>query len=102
MYAKLLQSCPILCNPIAHQAPLSKGILQARILEGVHVPSRGSSRLRDQTQVSYICVGRQVLYHYGTWVARGAARANTGKYSSGFRMGQCEEVGRILRMVRKA
>ena len=39
---------------VAHQASLSMGILQARILEWVAVPSsRGSSRARDQTQVSY-------------------------------------------------
>ena len=37
----------------AHQAPLSMGILQARILEWVALPSsRGSSQLRGQTQVS--------------------------------------------------
>ena len=41
------------------------GILQARILEWIAVPSsRGSSQPRDRTQVSYIsCIGRQVLYH---------------------------------------
>ena len=84
-----MQSCVLNCSSpvqffailwtIAHQAPLSKGILQARILEWVVVSSRGSSQLRDQTQVSYpsACIGRQVLYHYATWVARGAARANT-------------------------
>ena len=38
---------------IARQAPLSTGILQARILEWVVMPfSRGSSQPRDQTQVS--------------------------------------------------
>ena len=37
------------------------GILQARILEWVTISfSRGSSRLRDQTQVS--CIDRQILY----------------------------------------
>ena len=37
----------------AHQAPLSMGLLQARILEWVAIPSsRGSSQPRDQTQVS--------------------------------------------------
>ena len=54
------QSCPTLCNPmtIAHQALLSMGILQARILEWVAMPSsRGSSQPRDQTQVSHV-VGR--------------------------------------------
>ena len=38
------------------------GILQARILEGVAMPSsRGSFQPRDQTHIS--CIGRQVLYH---------------------------------------
>ena len=38
---------------VAHQAPLSMGILQARILEWVAMPSnRGSSRPRDQIHVS--------------------------------------------------
>ena len=38
---------------IAHQAPLSMGILQARTLEWVAIPSsKGSSQPRDQTQVS--------------------------------------------------
>ena len=40
---------------VAHQAPLSMGILQARTLEWVAMPSsRGSSRLRDRTQVAHI------------------------------------------------
>ena len=40
---------------VAHQASLSMGILQARILEWVAMPSsRGSSHPRDQTQVSHI------------------------------------------------
>ena len=40
---------------VAHQAPLSMGILQARILEWVAMPSsRASSQPRDQTQVSRI------------------------------------------------
>ena len=54
-HAKLLQLCPALCDlmDIARQAPLSMGILQARILEWVAVPSsRGSSQPRDQTQLS--------------------------------------------------
>ena len=39
---------------VAHQAPLSMGILQARILEWVAMPSsRGSSQPRDGTQVSH-------------------------------------------------
>jgi len=49
------QSCPTLCDPIDCQAPLSVGILQARILEWVVMPSsRRSSQPSDQTQVSHI------------------------------------------------
>ena len=54
----VIQLCLPLCRPpwtVAHQAPLSMGNLQARILEWVVMPSsRGSSQPRDQTQVSYI------------------------------------------------
>ena len=40
---------------VAHQAPISMGIFQARILEWVAMPSsRGSSWPRDGTQVSHI------------------------------------------------
>ena len=40
---------------VTHQTPLSMGILQARILEWVTMPSsRGSSQPRDRTQVSHI------------------------------------------------
>ena len=40
---------------VACQAPVSMGILQARILEWVAIPSsRGSSQSRDQTQVFHI------------------------------------------------
>ena len=40
------------------------GILQARILQWVAIPSsRGYSQLRDQTHVSYMSyIGRQALY----------------------------------------
>ena len=42
----------------AHQATLSLGILQARILECISMPfSRGFSQPRDQIQVSYIAGG---------------------------------------------
>ena len=50
VHVKSLQSCPTLCDPVDCQAPLSMGILQARILEWVAMPfSRGSSQPRDQT-----------------------------------------------------
>ena len=58
--AKLLQSCLTLCNPIDGSPPGSPvpGILQARILEWVAISiSRGSSRPRDQTQVSFLAGG---------------------------------------------
>ena len=54
-HAQLLQSCPTLFATLwtaACQVPLSMRF------------SRGSSRSRDQTWVSYIsCIGRWVLYH---------------------------------------
>ena len=46
---------------VAHQAPLSMGILQAKILEWVAMPfSRGPSQTRDQTQLSHTA-GRLLL-----------------------------------------
>ena len=51
----LSQLCSTLCDPwtVTHQAPLSMGILQVRILEWVAMPSsRGSSQPRDRIQVS--------------------------------------------------
>ena len=63
------KSCPPLCDPMDCSPPGSSvhGILQARILEWVAIPSsRGSSRPRDQTHVSSVsCIGRHVLYHQG-------------------------------------
>ena len=49
-----------LCDPwtVAHQAPLSMGILQSRVLECVAISfSRGSSPPRDQTHVSCTASG---------------------------------------------
>ena len=51
------QWCPTLCNPMDYSPPGSSihGVLQARILEWVTMPSsRGSSWPRDQTRVSCI------------------------------------------------
>ena len=48
---------------VARQAPLSMGILQARILEWVAMPSsRESSQPRDRTQVSHIADGFFTLW----------------------------------------
>ena len=57
MGAKLLQSCPTLCDAMDYSPPISSvhGILQARILAWVAISfSRGSSWPRDQTWVSCI------------------------------------------------
>ena len=51
------QLCPILCDPTDCSPPgfSVHGILQARLLEWVAMPSsRASSQPRDQTQVSHI------------------------------------------------
>ena len=56
-WAQSLHSCLTLCDPrtVAHQAALSMGILQARILEWVAMPSsRGSSWPRDRTCISCV------------------------------------------------
>ena len=55
VYAKSLQLCSTLCDPMDCSPPGSSvhGILQARILEWVAMPSsRGSSRPRDRTCIS--------------------------------------------------
>ena len=67
-YVKSLQLCPTLCDPMDYSLPGSSvcGIFQERILEywTAISSSRGSSRPRDQTRVSYVsCIGRQTLYH---------------------------------------
>ena len=54
------QLCPTLCNPMDCSPPDSSvcGILQARVLEWVAIPSsRGSSQPRDQTWSSCIAGG---------------------------------------------
>ena len=66
-------SCRTLATPwiVAHQAPLSMEILQARVLEGVATPSsRGSFQPRDQTQVSCIAGGL-----FTSWATREAQKA---------------------------
>ena len=57
------QSCPGLGDPVDYSPPSSSvhGILQARELEWIAIPSsRGSSRPRDQACI--FCLGRWVLY----------------------------------------
>ena len=78
MCAKSLQLCSTFCNPTDCSPPGSSvhGILQARTLEWVAMPSfRGSSQPRDQTCSfcsSYI-VGK-FFYHWAT------RRSPKGKY----------------------
>ena len=63
MCVSVTQSCLTLCNPMDCSPPGSSvhGILQARWLEWVSIPfPRGSSRPRDQIQVS--CISRQIVY----------------------------------------
>ena len=64
MRAKSLQSCLILCNTMGCSPPGSSvhGILKARILEWVAMPSsRGSSQPRDR-----LLHCRRILYHWAT------------------------------------
>ena len=65
-YAKSLQSCLTLCDPMDCSPPGSSvhGVLQARMLEWVAMSSsRGSSRPRDRTYVSCLLHCRQVVYY---------------------------------------
>ena len=71
--AKSLQPCLTLCNPTDCSPPRSsvQGLLQARLLEWVAMPSsRGSSQPRDRTHISYVSsISRQVLPTRITWEA---------------------------------
>ena len=71
--SEVTQSCPTLCYLVDCSPSGSSihGILQARILEWVSISfSRGSSRPKDQTQVSYIA-GRPLSYQ--------SSRGNSGE-----------------------
>ena len=66
---------------VAHQAPLSMGFLQARLLEWVAISySRGSSHPRDRALSHVSCISRWVLYHWEAqvlalyWLARELGR----------------------------
>ena len=72
--SEVIQSCLTLCDTMDCSPPGSSvhGIFQARILEWVAIAfSRGYSRSRDQTQVSYIA-GR----HFTFWATREALNHN--------------------------
>ena len=62
--AKLLQSCPIFCDPMDCNPPGSSvyGILQAILKWVAMLSSRGSFQLRDQIHISYVSfIARHVL-----------------------------------------
>ena len=65
-------SCLTLCDPMDYSPPASSvhGILQARIMEWAAVPFSGSSRPRDQTQVS-LFAGR----FFTAWATREATQS---------------------------
>ena len=67
MQAQSLQLCLIVYDAMDCSLPGSSvhGILQARILEWIAIPSsRGSSKPRDQIHISYVSfIGRWVIYH---------------------------------------
>ena len=68
--AKSLRWCLTLCNSMDCSPPASSvyGILKARILEWVAMPSsRGSSPVKNRTQVFYVSyISRQILYCWAT------------------------------------
>ena len=68
--AQSLQLCLTPCDPMDCWPPGSSvcGILQARILEGVAMPSsRESSQPRDRT---HICITGGFFPHLATWEAQ--------------------------------
>ena len=72
IHVKSHKSCPTFWDPVGCSLPGSSvhGILQARILEWVAMPpSRGSSRPRDQTRVSYVLAGELVVSRKGIFSA---------------------------------
>ena len=97
--AKLLQSCPTLCDPMDCSPPGSSvhGILQARILERVAMPSsRGSSQPRDGNHLSYIsCNGGEFFNHYHPLVEKAMA---TRSSTLAWRIPWVEEPGRLQSM----
>ena len=62
----------IACTDCSPPGSSVQGILQARILEWIVMPSsRGSSPPRDQTHVSYVsCIGRGVFTTDAIWEAQ--------------------------------
>ena len=78
--AQLLQSCPTLCDAMDCCLTDSSvhGILQAKILEWVAMPSsRVSSQPRDWSHVSCIsCIAGRFFTHWSTWEISIAVEGN--------------------------
>ena len=69
MHAQSLRSCPTVCNPMGHSPPGSSvhGILQARILESIPMPSsRGSSWLKTEPVSPALQADSLQLSHQGS------------------------------------
>ena len=79
------QPCLTLCDPMDCSLPGSSvhGIFQARLLE--RVASRGSSRPRDWTYVSWISwIGRRIINHCATWEAHPSTHTHTHTHTHTF------------------
>ena len=71
-HTQLIQSCPTLCDTLDCPPGSSvHGILQARILEWVAMPSsRRSAQPTGWTHVSYVsCIAGRFFTHWATWKA---------------------------------
>ena len=102
LWSKVLvaQLCPTLWDPMDYSPPGSSihGILQARILEWLAMPSsRRSSRPRDRTQVS--CITGRFFTIWATLVQKKSLPEMTlgfrpwvCRYISGYRKGHVERV----------
>ena len=87
--AKLLQSCPTLCNTVDWSPPGSsvRGILQTRILEWIAMPSsRGPSQPRDQTLV-FCIAGRSFTIWATTYISCCRLFAPRAKWMNTFQNG---------------
>ena len=75
--AWLFSHVQVLVTPwnVASLAPLSMKFSKQKHWSRVVISSsRGSSQPRDQTRVSCgFCIGRQILYHWTTWVEKAMA-----------------------------
>ena len=85
---------------VARQAPVY-GIFQARILEWVVMTSsRGSSRPKDQTHVSWVsCTCRWILYHRSTWEVQMCSSPIFNQKSSDFMLSPLFQGREILKCI---